>query len=118
MLYQGYYIGTVGGPDPDNRAMQRFTGLSGEEQASLRNAQRLGRLREAHVALRRGSRNNVLVEDWFWVFRVSHMGDEVYVAINRDADKTWSPPAGFTDQLGNCSGGRVPSQQSCVFTRD
>lgn len=118
MLYQGDDIGTEGGPDPDNRRMQRFTGLSAEEMASLENARRVGQLREEHVALRRGSRNTVVVEDYFWVYRVSHMGDEVYVALNRDADKTWSPPSGFTDRLGNCSGGRVPSQQSCVFTRD
>ena len=31
MLYQGDDIGTLGGPDPDNRALQRFTGLSGDE---------------------------------------------------------------------------------------
>jgi glycosidase len=115
MLYQGDDIGTFGGPDPDNRAMQRFEGLSGDEQASLAHAQRVGRLRDEHPALRRGTRETVEVEDYFWVYRAEHEGDVVYVAINRDEDKSWDPPAGFVDALGNCDGGNVPSQRSCVF---
>ena len=118
MVYQGDDIGTLGGEDPDNRAFMRFTGLSGDEMASLENLRRAGLVREQHVALRRGRRETVVVEDWFWVYRVHGEGDEVYVAINRDADKTWEPPAGFSDQLGNCTGGTVPSQTSCIFTRD
>jgi len=118
MLYQGDDIGTVGGPDPDNRAFHRFTGLSADEMTSLENVRRAGLLRESHVALRRGARETVLIEDWFWVYRVRHDGDEVYVAINRDAEKTWAPPAGFSDGLGNCSGDTVPSQTSCIFVRD
>jgi glycosidase len=115
MLYQGDDIGTFGGQDPDNRAMQRFSGLSGDEQASLDNARVLGRVREQHVALRRGFRQTVVVEPYFWVYRVEHDGDVVYVALNRDADKTWQPPAGYVDALGNCAGGSVPSMRSCVF---
>jgi glycosidase len=118
MLYQGDDIGTFGGPDPDNRAMQRFSGLSGDEQASLENAQLVGRLREEHPALRRGARETEVVEDYFWVYRVEHEDDVVYVAINRDADKSWDPPAGYVDALGNCEGGNVPSQRSCVFVQE
>jgi glycosidase len=117
MLYQGDDIGTFGGPDPDNRAMQRFDGLSADEQASLDNARAIGLLREEHVALRRGTRQTVELESYFWVYRVEHEGDEVYVAINRDADKSWDPPAGYVDALGNCEGGTVPSQRSCVFVQ-
>ena len=118
MLYQGDDIGTFGEADPDNRAMHRFDDLSGPELQSLQNAQILGRTREDHVALRRGSRQTVVLEDYFWVYRVSHEDDEVYVALNRDSGRTWDPPAGFIDVLGNCSGGNVPSGQSCVFVRD
>jgi len=118
MLYQGDDIGTEGQQDPDNRRMHRFDGLSAEERASLEHAQQLGVLREAQVALRRGTRTHEVVEDWFWVFRVSHDGEDVYVAINRDDDKTWSPPPGFVDALGNCSDGRVPILSSCVFVRE
>ena len=39
MIYQGDDIGTEGGHDPDNRKMQRFTGLSTDEQQSLANIQ-------------------------------------------------------------------------------
>ena len=117
MLYQGDDIGTTGDPDPDNRKMQRFTGLSVEEQKSLANAQKAGRLRADHPALRRGDRTTVLVEDWFWVYKVSDGTDEVYVAINRDNTKQWSPPAGFVDGLGNCAGGQVPILTSCIFVK-
>jgi len=117
MLYQGDDIGTEGQGDPDNRKMQRFTGLSAEEQASLAHVRALGTLRRAHPALRRGDRTQVVVEDWFWVFQLEYQGDVVYVAINRDDTKQWSPPAGFVDGLGTCANGNVPILSSCVFVR-
>ena len=115
MLYQGDDIGTFGEADPDNRAMHRFEQLSGAEQDSLEHARRVGLAREEHVALRRGTRETVVLEDFFWVYRVSHDRDEVYVALNRDSARTWDPPAGFVDVLGNCSGDNVPSGLSCLF---
>jgi len=115
MLYQGDDIGTFGGPDPDNRAMHRFEGLSGDELDSLENARIAGLLREEHPALRRGSRSTEALESYFWVYRVEAEGDVVYVAINRDADRSWDPPAGYVDALGNCAGGVVPSLRSCIF---
>ncbi len=108
MLYQGDDIGTLGEKDPDNRKMMHFTGLTAEEQKSLDNVRKAGLLREAHPALRRGTRSTVVVEDWFWVYQVTYGDDTVYVAINRDDNKQWSPPAGYVDGLGNCSGGVVP----------
>ncbi|MBA3542170.1 MAG: hypothetical protein H0T79_21325 [Deltaproteobacteria bacterium] len=117
MLYQGDDIGTDGGQDPDNRKMQRFTGLSPDETASLANVQKAGTLRAQHVALRRGVRMNVVLEDYFWVFKVTYEDDEVYVAINRDNTRSWSPPAGFSDGLGNCAGGAVPVLTTCIFVR-
>ncbi|MEJ7601972.1 MAG: alpha-amylase family glycosyl hydrolase [Kofleriaceae bacterium] len=117
MIYQGDDIGTEGGQDPDNRKMHRFSGLSAAEQLSLANLQKAGLLRAQHPALRRGARQHVLVEDWFWVFKVTYDNDEVYVAINRDADKQWTPPAGFVDGLGNCAAGKVPILSTCIFVR-
>ncbi|MEX1368727.1 MAG: alpha-amylase family glycosyl hydrolase [Nannocystaceae bacterium] len=115
MLYQGDDIGTFGGADRDNRAMHRFDGLTGDEQDSLDNSRILGLIREEHPALRRGFRDTEVLETYFWVYRVEHEGDVVYVAINRDGDRSWSPPAGYVDVLGNCEGGNVPSLRSCVF---
>jgi len=117
MVYQGDDIGTTGGQDPDNRKMQRFTGLNGEELASLQTLQRAGKARAEHAALRRGTRTNVVVEDWYWVYKVSDGADDVYVAINRDNAKQWSPPAGYVDVLGNCSGGVVPVLTGCIFVK-
>lgn len=85
-------IGTLGEQDPDNRRMHRFTGLSPEEQASLAHVRKAGLLREQHPALRRGTRSSVVVEDDFWVYKVIHEADEVYVVINRGAEKSWASP--------------------------
>ena len=115
MLYQGDDIGTSGEQDPDNRKMQRFTGLTADEEQSLAHVGAVGRLREAHPALRRGTREHEVVEDWFWVFKATYGDEVVYVAINRDADKSWSPPAGYVDRLGNCQNGVVPVLSSCIF---
>ncbi|MFW5740493.1 MAG: alpha-amylase family glycosyl hydrolase, partial [Myxococcota bacterium] len=117
MLYQGDDIGQFGEQDPDNRKMMVFSGLSADQQASLDNIRKVGKLREEHIALRRGSRETVEVESWYWVYKVTHASDEVYVVINRDADKTYNPPAGFVDGMGNCAGGNVPSQSTCVFVK-
>jgi glycosidase len=117
MLYQGDDIGTTGGQDPDNRKMQRFTGLTAHEQASLANARKAGTLRARYRALRHGTRTTVHLEDWFWVYKVSDGEQDVYVAINRDNTKSWSPPAGYVDGLGNCTGGQVPVLSSCIFVK-
>ncbi len=117
MLYQGDDIGTTGGIDPDNRRMHRFDGLSFEEQKSLDHARKAGMLRAQHRALRRGTRTTVYLEDWFWVYKVVDGDDEVYVAINRDNPRSWAPPEGFVDGLGNCSGGVVPILSSCIFVK-
>lgn len=118
MLYQGDDIGTLGGADPDNRKMHRFDGLTPAEQAALDNAKKLGILREKHVALRRGKRSTVQVEDLFWVYKVSQDNDTVYVVLNRDQEKSYTPPDGYVDGLGNCSGGKVPAEASCVFVAE
>jgi glycosidase len=117
MVYQGDDIGTEGGADPDNRKMHRFSGLSTAEQQSLANIQKAGTLRMQHPAMRRGVRSHVVVEDWYWVFKLTYADDEVYVAINRDNNKQWSPPPGFVDGLGNCSNGVVPILSTCIFVR-
>jgi glycosidase len=117
MLYQGDDIGTTGGIDPDNRKMHRFSGLTFDEQKSLDHVRKAGLLRAQHPALRRGTRTTVYLEDWFWVYKVVDGDDEVYVAINRDNPRSWAPPEGFVDGLGNCSGGIVPILSSCIFVK-
>jgi glycosidase len=115
MLYQGDDIGTEGGIDPDNRKMQRFTDLSPDEAATLAHARKAGTARAQHPALRRGTRTNVIVEDWFWLYRVSDGIEDVYVAINRDNAHQWTPPPGYVDVLGNCTGSTIPVLSSCIW---
>ena len=121
MLYQGDDIGTFGGEDPDNRLKMKFAeidGLSGDEAATLAHVQKVGLLRSAHPALRRGSRSIEQADNDFWAYKVTYENDEVYVAINRGGDRSYNPPAGFSDGLGNCSGGSVPAVSSCIFVKD
>lgn len=115
MLYQGDDIGTLGGQDPDNRKMQRFTDLSQDEAESLAQARLAGTARDTYPALRRGTRTSLAVEDWFWVYEVAYQGQKVIVALNRDGQKTYSPPSGYTDALGHCMGGVVPQMSACIF---
>jgi len=117
MLYEGDDIGLPGDVDPDNRKMMKFTALSTDEQTTLANAQKAGLARAQHPALRHGTRTTVWLEDWFWVYKVSDATEDVYVAINRDNTKSWAPPAGYVDVLGNCSGGQVPILSSCIFVK-
>ena len=117
MLYQGDDIGTARRRRSRQPQDERFTGLSTEEQTSLANAQKAGLARAQHSALRHGTRTTVWLEDWFWVYKVSDATEDVYVAINRDNTKSWSPPAGYVDVLGNCSGGQVPILSSCIFVK-
>jgi glycosidase len=117
MLYQGDDIGTLGGEDPDNRAMHRFEGLNQTEKDSLETVRKAGRLREQHPALRRGKRESVTVEDFFWVYKLTHETDVVYVVLNRDTQKSYAPPAGYADGLGHCTGGIVPAETGCIFVK-
>ena len=70
-----------------------------------------------YEALRRGTRTHEVVEDWYWVYKLAYEDDVVYVAINRDDTKQWSPPPGYVDGLGNCSGGQVPILTPCIFVK-
>ena len=117
MLYQGDDIGTLGGPDPDNRKMQRFTGLSADERAP--DEPREGRHRYARNTRRSAAASGRTSSSRTGSGCTSsrHESDEVYVAINRDDNKQWSPPPGFVDGLGNCSNGVVPILTSCIFVK-
>ena len=91
--------------------------LTAQEEQSLANIRKAGKLREQHPALRRGTRTHEVVEDWYWVYKLAYEDDVVYVAINRDDTKQWSPPPGYVDGLGNCSGGQVPILTPCIFVK-
>lgn len=102
MIYYGDEIGLAGAGDPDNRRFMPWTGYSAAQQALLAKVEKLGAIRAAHTALRRGDRTTLSYDDDSWVYQMVDGSDRVYVAINRsDAQKTVSGlPAGtLTDQM-------------------
>ena len=85
LFYYGDEYGMPGAGDPDNRRFMDFAGLSPHQEETLAHVRRLGVLRRAHPALRRGRRETVSMSDdgLFWVYRMVLGADRVVVALNR-----------------------------------
>ena len=102
MIYYGDEVGLAGAGDPDNRRMMPWTGYSAAQTALLAKVKKLGTIRAAHAALRRGDRTTLSYGNDTWVYQMVDGSDRVYVAINRsDATVTVSglPAGALTDQL-------------------
>jgi glycosidase len=83
VLWMGDEFGMPGAIDPDCRRMMRFgTALSGNEQGTLTNFQKLGKAREAHLALRRGTRTRLWVDASFYAYGRVDGSDIVVAAFN------------------------------------
>jgi glycosidase len=123
LIYYGDEIGLAGAGDPDNRRMMPWTGYSAAQSALLAKVKKLGTIRAAHTALRRGDRTTLSYGDDTWVYQMVDGSDRVYVAINRsDAPATVSglPSGALTDQLtGEALTGpsvSVPARSARVMT--
>ncbi len=102
LIYYGDEIGLAGAGDPDNRRMMPWTGYSTAQSALLATVQKLGTVRAAHPALRRGDRTTLAYGNDTWVYQMVDGSDRVYVAINRadTAQQVNGLPSGtLTDQL-------------------
>jgi len=122
MLYQGDDIGMKGDVEPDNRKMMKFGNLTEDEKIALNNISILGKTRAEQRAITHGLRSTILGADdenpHFWVYKMSEKNSsDVYVAINLDIIKQWTPPAGYDDVLGNCKNSEVQAMSSCVFVK-
>jgi glycosidase len=83
ILWMGDEFGQPGTIDPDCRRMMRFgSQLNSLEQATLTNLQKLGKVRAAHPALRRGPRTNLWVDGTFYADGRVDGSDFAVVAIN------------------------------------
>jgi glycosidase len=100
LIYYGDEVGMAGAGDPDNRRFMQWDSYSAGQQALLGRLKKLGALRGAHSALRRGDRTTLFSDADGWVYKMIDGADVVYVAVNRsDAAKTMGglPSGALTD---------------------
>ena len=93
LIYYGDEIGMPGAGDPDNRRFMDWNtgGYNAGQALLLARMQKLGAIRKAHPALRRGSRESLAIADDTWAYKMSDDTEVVYVLLNRsDATKTLS----------------------------
>jgi glycosidase len=114
LIYYGDEIGLPGAGDPDNRRPMEWdaTKYSDGQKLLLARMQKLGAVRAAHSALRRGTRATLSQGTDTWVYSMTAGTDIVYVALNRgDAAQTVSglPSQMLTDQMTGdlLSGGSI-----------
>lgn len=103
LLYYGDEIGLAGGGDPDNRRFMQWTGLTADQSWLKGRVAKLGQLRKANPALRRGVRKSLGATNDTWLYSMSDGAQTLYVALNRgDGDQAVSGlPAGTFDDLYN-----------------
>jgi glycosidase len=104
LIYYGDEIGLSGAGDPDNRRFMDWNsaGYNTGQKLLLDRHKKLGQLRKAHPALRRGTRTTLSLADDTWAYSMVEGSDTVYVLLNRsDADKTVGglPAGSYTDQI-------------------
>lgn len=82
LIYYGDEIGLHGGGDPDNRRMMTFD-LSENQAELLARVRSIGATRTASVALRRGAKTQLWVDDTMLIYALDAGGGEVgIVALN------------------------------------
>jgi hypothetical protein len=82
------------------------SGYTAPQQSLLGKMKKLGAIRAAHTALRRGDRTTLSTDDDSWVYRMADGSDTVYVAVNRSdgAKSVGGLPAGaLTDELSGAA---------------
>ncbi len=101
LVYYGDEVGMAGGGDPDNRRMMAWSGYAAGQTKLLNHVKKLGAIRAAHEALRKGSRQSLSADNDTMVYKMSGGGDTVFIAVNRsDQSKTVNVTSGtLTDEL-------------------
>jgi glycosidase len=83
LVYYGDEVGMPGAGDPDNRRMMQWSGYSAGQQLLLAHVKKLGAIRAAHPALRRGNRSTLSVGNDTYAYEMDLNGDTIFVAVNR-----------------------------------
>jgi neopullulanase len=86
LLYYGDEIGLAGAGDPDNRRMMHWD-WNANQRELLSRVQNLGHARKDLLPLRRGSRQELWMDDDFYVYaRIASPGNVVIVAMNKGGE--------------------------------
>jgi len=93
MVYYGDEVAMPGAGDPDNRRMMQWSGYTANQTWLRDRIAALGKLRAAHVALRRGHRTTLGASTDVLVYKMSSSGEDVFVALNRGDSP--QPPTGL-----------------------
>ena len=110
MIYYGDEIGMPGAGDPDNRRFMQWDGWTANQTFLHDQLAALAKIRTAHEATRRGTRQVLGVSQDAMVYKMSSNGDVIYVAMNRgDSPQVAQglPNGTYTDLV---SGGAVSGQ--------
>jgi glycosidase len=96
LIYYGDEIGLPGAGDPDNRRFMQWDGLTSNQTWLREQLAALARVRNAHVALRRGTRRTLATSHHVYTYEMSAPGDIVHVVLNRsdDAEPAVGLPSG------------------------
>ena len=124
LMYYGDEVGLPGAGDPDNRRFMQWTGYSAAQTGLRGHVQKLGAIRAAHAALRRGTRTTLSVTNDVYAYKMTTSGDTVYVVINRgdSAQQASGLPSGQLTNLltsGGVSGPSVsvPARSSMILVQ-
>jgi len=122
LLYYGDEIGMPGAGDPDNRRFMQWSGLSANQTWLRDRMSGLIAARNAHPALRRGTRTSLGNSADVYTYRMTGEGDTVYVVLNRgdDAESAVGLPAGtYRDVVTGetvTAPAQVPARTGLVLT--
>lgn len=83
LIYYGDEIGLPGAGDPDNRRFMPWSGYSDDQLFLRGQIGKLGKMRQAHSALWKGTRTTVSVTDDTYGYKMSDGTETVFVALNR-----------------------------------
>ncbi len=122
LVYYGDEVGMPGGGDPDNRRMMQWSSYSAGQKLLLAHVKKLGAIRAAHPALRKGTRATLTASIDTYSYKLDLNGDTVYVLVNRgDGQATVGglPGGAYTDLLTGTDkagpGVDVPARSSLIL---
>ena len=104
LLYYGDELGLPGAADPDNRRFMKWTGLSSFESATLDHAKLLGAARKELVALRRGTRRTLWIDDDLYVYARQSGSSVALVVINRGGKRSAPVAMPIPSEMGVADG--------------